>query len=424
MLYAIPNNNHFNRNISACSQYLASEVRICYDSLISNLQLYTIYQGVQSVVILTMIKHFFFILLGIGGISALVFIHELGHYLFCKLFSIKTPSFSIGFGPRLYTKRMWDTDFVISAILLGGYVEIAGLAEVGQGEQKDAHTTDSTSFSEKPYYQKALTLLGGIFFNILFAYAVFIGIHFTGTPAIPLLYVESGTTKVAQIQEESPAAQSKLRPGDIILSINDTSLNGSIASVSDLIKTSTSDIKLEVERDDQTYTTEISLVPSNTCSPHLGIVFAQEEKAPLSLAQSIKAGITSTHRWIKRVALSYMQLFKKCDTSSMGGPIKIISMMTQGAADGVVVFLLFLAIISINLAVFNLIPVPILDGGQLLIQTIESLIGRNIPLKVREYIFMGTWIVFLLLTAYLSFYDIKGLISPYIDTIKGWFQQA
>src|SRR5438876_2487139 len=90
-------------------------------------------------------------LLGIGFIIAF---HEFGHFLFCKLFNIRTPSFSVGFGPRLISKRIWDTEFSLSLMPIGGYVEIAGAQEVGQGEQLEAASTDEHSFKTKPWYQK------------------------------------------------------------------------------------------------------------------------------------------------------------------------------------------------------------------------------------------------------------------------------
>ncbi len=95
----------------------------------------------------------FFSMAGILGIGFLIGFHELGHFLFCKLFKIRTPSFSIGFGPRLLKKKIGDTEFALSAITLGGYVEIAGSAEIGQGDQKDAHANDPYSFNQKPLYQ-------------------------------------------------------------------------------------------------------------------------------------------------------------------------------------------------------------------------------------------------------------------------------
>src|SRR5690606_27744818 len=98
--------------------------------------------------------------LGLFGIGFLIGFHELGHFLFCKLFSIRTPSFSIGFGPKLFSKKIGGTEFVISPIPLGGFVEIAGAAEVGQGDQKEASSRDKESFAVKPYYQKLLVMCG------------------------------------------------------------------------------------------------------------------------------------------------------------------------------------------------------------------------------------------------------------------------
>ena len=107
-------------------------------------------------------QQLFFILLGFFGMGFLIGFHELGHFLFAKLFNIRVPSFSLGFGPVIINKQIGETDFCLSAIPFGGYVEIAGAAEVGQGEQKEAFATDERSFAAKPFYQK---LFGKINFH-------------------------------------------------------------------------------------------------------------------------------------------------------------------------------------------------------------------------------------------------------------------
>ena len=103
---------------------------------------------------LALLHHLSLIIVGIAGIGFLIGFHELGHFVFCKLFRIRTPSFSIGMGPRIIKKKIGETEFALSLLPLGGYVEIAGAAEMGQGDQKDAQSTDAHSFSSKPYYQK------------------------------------------------------------------------------------------------------------------------------------------------------------------------------------------------------------------------------------------------------------------------------
>src|SRR3990170_5451868 len=153
---------------------------------------------------------------GIFGIGFLIGLHEFGHFLFCKIFYVKTPSFSIGLGPRLIEKKIGDTVFTLSAIPFGGYVEIAGTSEVGQGEQKEAKSRDQYSFAVKPYWQKMLILAGGIIFNTIFAYATFIILCSLGVPKTPLFYPLNAKEVIQQVIPGSPAASHDFQPGDKI----------------------------------------------------------------------------------------------------------------------------------------------------------------------------------------------------------------
>ena len=111
-------------------------------------------------------------------------------------------------------------------------------------------------------------------------------------------------------------------------------------------------------------------------------------------------------------------MFYKRDLKGVGGPVVIISMLTKGATTSLKIFLILLAIISINLAILNLIPLPILDGGQLLFYTIEAIIRRPLPVKVREYIHIASWLIVLGLILYLSVFDLARIASPAIESIK------
>src|SRR5437762_6660366 len=133
-------------------------------------------------------QNIFFILIGCFGMGFVIAFHELGHFLFARMFKIRVPSFSIGFGPKVISKKIGETEFSFSAIPFGGYVEIAGAAEVGQGEQKEAHASDKYSFAVKPYYQKLFVMVGGILFNLLLAYVFIISVFFMGIPKSELLY--------------------------------------------------------------------------------------------------------------------------------------------------------------------------------------------------------------------------------------------
>jgi regulator of sigma E protease len=375
------------------------------------------------VIELALIKKLFFILAGIGGISGLIFFHELGHFLFCKLFKIHTPSFSIGIGPELFSRMIGKTRFIIAAIPLGGYVEIAGMVDTQQSDGSQS-TEKASSFESKPYYQKLLVLLGGILFNLIFAYAAFSLVYFVGAPAAPILYIETATPVIARFTKDSPAGKLGLLQGDTILAINENSLGQSIASFLKYTPAKDAATALTIMRANESMTIAVPADAEGNVKSfaHLGVVFAQEKQPGVPFVQAIQKGIATTHRWIANTARGFLHIFKNRDFSSAGGPIRIIAMIAENAADGILMYLLFLAIISVNLALFNLFPAPILDGGQILICTIEALVRRQLPVKTKEYLFIGTWIVFLILIAYLSFRDISSIMTPKISALMSYLR--
>lgn len=367
------------------------------------------YKELFVISLLLIIEKLLYIAAGIGGIALLIFLHELGHFLFCKLFNVYTPTFSIGFGPVLWSKKIGTTNFTIAAIPLGGYVEIAGM----NGD--DSSTDHELPFTQKPYYQKLLIMLGGILFNIIFAFKVAVLVYLWGAPGSLLLYPETATTTIARIVPDTIAAQQGMQAGDIITAFNGIPLAQRAEPLIMHLKTAQEPVTLTFERQGEVHTTEpITVIPGKP----IGFLFETERLQRYGLMESISRGWQTTMRWIRDTGNGLLHILKKADLSSAGGPVKIISMISQSAGDGLLVYLLFLAIISINLALFNLLPVPILDGGQLLLTTIETVMGRALPIKVREYIFIGTWILFLGLILVLSFKDISHIAAPYFQTLK------
>jgi regulator of sigma E protease len=353
---------------------------------------------------------------GLGGISGLIFFHELGHFLFCKLFKIDTPTFSIGIGPQVFSRMIGKTRFVIAAIPMGGYVEIAGITSETTSDTSEI-IDETHFFGKKPFYQKLLVMLGGIFFNLIFAYTVFSMVHFVGAPATPLLYRETAIPIVKEVLKDSPAEKAGLLAGDIITTAGTTPLSDTSSPVFLILTPSIQYDSLDILRDQQPMHINIEHdngIPASS-KPGLGIVFQTLSQPGVPFIQAIQRGIASTNRWIYDTARGLLHIFKQRDFSQAGGPIKIVSMIAKSASDGLIVYLLFLAVISVNLAMFNLLPIPILDGGQILICSIEAITRRSLPLKAREYIFVGTWLLFLALILYLSFNDL-GL--PHIITSK------
>jgi len=365
-------------------------------------------------------QNFFFIVAGLIGINFLVGFHELGHFLFCKLFNIRTPTFSIGFGPVLASKKIGTTNFALSAIPLGGYVEIAGSAEIGQGEQKHAHDTDAHSFARKPYYQKLLVMLGGILFNLMFAYFALTMLYWFGLPKTEFLYPRNAQPVISKIQEDSPAAKAQLQIGDRILAINNTQINDdaykAYKTIADMPGQA---VILKIQRDGQEIEIPATLdtkQSGGTDMGSLGVTFEITGTQPTSLGSAIKQGFSLANTYIINTAIAFKNIFVKRDVSKMGGPLMVISETVKAAGHSLPVFLFFLAVISINLAVLNLIPLPILDGGQILFYTIEAIIGRPLPVKAREYIHIGSWILIMGLILYLSAQDIYKIIKSYLPS--------
>ncbi|RTL05941.1 hypothetical protein EKK58_06945 [Candidatus Dependentiae bacterium] len=361
-----------------------------------------------------------FILVGLGGLAFLIAFHELGHFIFCKLFNIYTPSFSIGFGPVLLAKKIGTTLFKLSIIPLGGYVEIAGSQELGQGEQLHSQAQDETSFAKKPFWQKFLVMIGGILFNLIFAYIAFIATFWIGAPKTQLLYPTIAIPTVAQVMEQSTAFNI-IKTGDIVLSINGEKLEGSIESYIKRISTPTKEpVTVTVKRKNEILT--IPLTPTiqkirGVETASLGIIFEMKEPTAMPLKNAIFAGIAETHRWIANILQDFRYLLSEKKFGKMAGPLMIVYTSAQLAGKGFLIFLLFLAIISINLAILNLIPIPILDGGQIVFHAIEALFGRPLHEKTQYVIHLLCWILFLCLFVFLSWQDIMRILAPFLTQI-------
>lgn len=377
--------------------------------------------------LLSLIENLFFILLGFLGMGFLIGFHELGHFLFAKLFNIRVPSFSLGFGPVLLSTKFGETDFCLSAIPFGGYVEIAGAGEVGQGEQKEAHATDSRSFAVKPFYQQLMVMLGGILFNLAFAYAAMIIIFMAGIPKTPLM---PNNHVIAAIQPDSAAEKGDLRSGDKIISINQEEIGENLQKIQQIIQPlALKEATIIVERDGEkiTKTVLIGSHPTEEVGV-LGAEFEFSSTPPHSFKDAIYMGIATCNMWIKQTFEGFATLFSKkggvTSFKRFAGPVAIIVMMIKSAVAGWQIFLLLLAIISINLAVLNLIPLPILDGGQILFYGIEALIRRPLPYKIREYIHIATWIMFIILFIYLTAQDISRIFGPHINAAISYFYSS
>lgn len=359
------------------------------------------------------------LLAGFIGVSFLIIIHEFGHFLFAKFFRIKTPSFSVGFGPLIFSRMIGSTEFMVRLFPMGGYVELAT-------DQPETAPQPDT-FNAKPYYQKLLVMIGGIAFNLAFAYLVFIVLFGIGIPQTPILYPLNATNIIKTVESSSAAERSGIKEGDRILNLGGVNAQSNIEQIVTFIQQNPNkQIHALIERNGNKVALPItigerSMLGSTVGS--LGIVFAMQSLQSPSFIQAIIDGIKTTNTFIFKTLQGFTSIVRKGSIKSMAGPISIISMTVHGAAQGFGILLILLAIISINLAVLNLFPLPIFDGGQILINTIEACMGRTFPERVREYIAIASWLLVLMLVLYLSTQDIARMVHVPLEYIKqafGW----
>lgn len=318
-------------------------------------------------------------------LSGLIFVHELGHFLVARRFGIRVLKFSIGFGPRVWGVVKGYTDYCISAFPLGGFVKMLG---ENPDEVTDVSASDlKHSFSHKPTYQKAAVVAAGPFSNLIFAWFIIL--------AILLIY---GNPKllpvIGDIKTGSPAEKAGILNGDLIVSIN----NKSVAEWEDaagIIKASEGKtIEIELKRGQETF--KVAVLPE---LQSLKNIFGEEVKTPvvgitakgeveiekLGFLSALKLSATRTWDMIELTIQGFVKLFQRVvPLSSLGGPIMIAQMAGQQAELGMVNLFFFMAILSINLGILNLLPVPILDGGHLVFYAIEAVRGEPLSLKQME----------------------------------------
>jgi len=215
------------------------------------------------------------------------------------------------------------------------------------------------------------------------------------------------------VEEASPAALGRLAAGDIITAINGMAVKNAQEIVSYIQEHPEATIEVIVDREGKQTSATVQLGSKESVEKEkigfLGVVFSIPR---VGLVQSIKQGITATHHLAYQIAVSFKNIFAKKQFDALGGPLMIISQTAKSAERGFKFFLLLLCFISINLALLNLIPIPIMDGGQALQYTIEAIVRRPLPEKIRTYIHVVTWFLVLALIIYLSIKDILAICLP------------
>lgn len=315
-------------------------------------------------------------------LGVLVFVHEFGHFLFAKLFGVRVLKFSLGFGSRVVGRKWGETEYLISAFPLGGYVKMFG--EV-QGEEEIPEAERPRSFSHKPVWQRFGIVAGGPVFNLLFAVVLFFGMFFLAGLPEPV-----DTTVIGLVGPASAAEKAGIKSGDKVLRINGKETT-SWEQVSNSIRESGGrEVELLLEREGGQLT--IKAVPAMDKIKNL---FGEEvgERYMLGITRkdgvaykdvtlpvAFEAAFIQTWNLIYLTIMGIVKIIERViPASELGGPIRIAELAGQQMEAGWLNLLYFMGLLSVNLGVLNLLPIPVLDGGHLVFLTIEGI--RRRPLS-------------------------------------------
>jgi regulator of sigma E protease len=338
-------------------------------------------------------------------LGVLIFFHELGHFLVARLLGVGVETFSLGFGPKIFGKKIGITDYRISAIPLGGYVKMVG-------EQPDADLDPADiplSFTHKHVFKRILIVAAGPFFNILLALIIFYGIfQISG-----LLILKPS---IGEVNEGTPAYRTGLKKGDMVVSIDGVNIS-SWEDMAKMITTSKGKtLSLSVLRGNSKRTADVTPEPKifkNIFNEDIeryvigvtasGDFFTKD----LNLFQALSQSFIQTYQITALTIKGVVKLFQgTVSPKTLGGPIMIAQMAGQEARAGAINLIFFIALISINLAILNFLPIPVLDGGHLLFFFVEAVTGRPVSIKIREIAQQAGIFVLILLMIYVFYNDI------------------
>jgi regulator of sigma E protease len=323
-------------------------------------------------------------------LAVLIFVHELGHFLFAKTFGIRVDAFKIGFGPKIFawTPKKSDgtkgeTEYGLNLIPFGGYVKIFG--ENPDDASTHGSEAEKRSMVRKPRWQQAVVLVGGVLFNFLFAAILYIGLFSHGVTATAdgfpayTRYFTDQRIMVTDVDPGSPAAKAGIKIGDVLAGSNISDIQSTIFGSDGRT------ISLAYIRGGQALDASITPI-TGLVNGKFAIGIAMDEVAQMKLPFFLsicEGGHYAIDIFGQTVAGLYdfvIEIFHgTADFDQITGPVGIAGVVGGAARLGMTYLLMVTALISINLAVINLIPFPALDGGRILFVAIESAIRRRIP---------------------------------------------
>ena len=338
-------------------------------------------------------------------LGGLIFFHELGHFAVARGLGMGVSTFSLGFGPKILKYKKGKTEYALSLVPLGGYVAL-----VGESDPEDIPEgfTEEESFALRPAWQRLLVVAAGPAANILLAWLLCWALAFGwGTPVL--------LPQVGAVVQNGPADKAGMQPGDTILSIDGHAVDNWQAMADAIARSNGKTLSLVISRPDMAPQADAETKADEVAQPGPGLeisvdltperstrktIFGEEETAWLigirnsGAVRLVEHGFSSAamagaHQTGDMVSLTWQSFVKLAERvvplDQVGGPIMIVQMVGKQAHEGIAGLLALSALISINLGILNLLPIPVLDGGQIVFNLWEIIFRRPLNAKVQDY---------------------------------------
>jgi len=349
------------------------------------------------------------ILVSLIVLSLLVFFHELGHFIAARRLGVQVDVFSVGFGKKIYSKMIGTTEWSISAIPLGGYVKMKG--------QDDSDPTkvsyDADSYNSKKPWERIIILLAGPFANFLLAFFLYLAIANIGVPKLLPI--------VGSVGEETPALVAGIQKGDTILAVNGVSINYWEEIGKQINKSKHPQIDIVIKRDNRRI--NLILAPKSIDDKNIfeepikrRIIGISALGEVVQVTYNLVDGLSYAWEETKKASVLIFQSVQKLitgaiSTDKLGGVITIVDVTSQASAAGFVSLLFFSALISVNLGVLNLLPIPALDGGHIMFNLYEIIRGKAPSQTALYQMTIAGWGILLGLMFLGLYNDINRLIG-------------
>ncbi len=333
----------------------------------------------------------------------LIIIHELGHFMVAKLVGIKVYEFSLGFGPKLASIGKGETAYNLRAIPLGGFVRMAGMDPKEELDEKD----QERSFSKKTVGQRAGVIFAGPLMNFILAVLLLaIVLALQGQP------VPSSGTGVGEVLPGYPAQEAGIIAGDKIVAIDHRPVDKWANMVETINERPGETISITVIRDGIQREFEVKTVVSNESGMGMIGIYPEEDYVKIGIYQSIVLGV----KWTVNITVLILDFLSKMiigqAPADVGGPVRIVSEIGKAAQVGFPFLLRLSAFLSINLGLFNLLPIPALDGSRILFLGWEKVRGRPVDPVKENYIHLIGFGLLLLLIVIITYNDILNVFMP------------